>query len=216
MSDCIFEIHQLWQSVFSRVCSNSCCSCSFKPEIIKIGQSSHRMYSNNILNFQVSTTILHVHTKKVWKLIVCTLKWYYLFVCIELDCSKYWYLSLTTQINIIHLSVLLKEQTVLFLTIQFSIGPFFGLILNVKQLFFTHRSGANSLGENRPGNNRNEGILNIPHCIQDVIFRILVRKALPLCRDAIGLFYKTSRLGDIDGYWYVCIYKHKHINESSC
>ena len=45
----IFEIHQLWQSGFSRVYSNSCSSCSFKPEIIKIGQSSHKMYSNNIL-----------------------------------------------------------------------------------------------------------------------------------------------------------------------
>ena len=33
--DCIFEIHQLWQSGFSRVYSNSCCSCSFEPEIIR-------------------------------------------------------------------------------------------------------------------------------------------------------------------------------------
>ena len=50
--------------------SNCCCSCSFKAEIIKIGQSSHNMYSNNILNFQESTTILNAHTKKVWKLIM--------------------------------------------------------------------------------------------------------------------------------------------------
>ena len=35
--DCIFEIHQLRQSGFS--------------------QLSHNMYSNNIVNFQVSTTI---------------------------------------------------------------------------------------------------------------------------------------------------------------
>ena len=55
--DCIFEIHQLWQSGFSRVYSNSCSSCSFEPEIIKIGQSSHKMYSNNIVNFQESSTI---------------------------------------------------------------------------------------------------------------------------------------------------------------
>ena len=41
--DCIFEIHQLWQSGFSRVYSNSCCNCSFEPEIIKIGHSSHKM-----------------------------------------------------------------------------------------------------------------------------------------------------------------------------
>ena len=44
----------------------------FLPEIIKIDQSSHKMYSNKILNFQESTTILNAHTKKVWKLIVCT------------------------------------------------------------------------------------------------------------------------------------------------
>ena len=62
--DCIFEIHQLWQSGFSRVYSNSCCSCSFEAEIIKIGQSSHKMYSNKILNFQVSMTILNACRKK--------------------------------------------------------------------------------------------------------------------------------------------------------
>ena len=44
--------------------SNCCCSCSFEAEIIKIGQSSHKMYSNNIVNFQESTTILNAHTKK--------------------------------------------------------------------------------------------------------------------------------------------------------
>ena len=62
--DWIFEIHQLWQSGFSRVYSNSRCSCSFEAEIINIGQSSHMMYSNNILNFQESTTILNACKKK--------------------------------------------------------------------------------------------------------------------------------------------------------
>ena len=62
--DSIFEIHQLWQSGFSRVYSLYCCSCTFKPEIIKIGRSSHNMYSNNMLNFQVSTTILNACIKK--------------------------------------------------------------------------------------------------------------------------------------------------------
>ena len=69
VSDCIFEIHQLWQSCFSRVYSNCCCSCSFEPEIIEISQSSHKMESNNLLNFLESTTILNACTKKVWKLI---------------------------------------------------------------------------------------------------------------------------------------------------
>ena len=77
VSDCIFEIHQLWQSGLSRVYSNCCCSCWFEPEIIKIGQPSHKMYSNNIVNVQESTTILNAHTKKDWKLIVCTS--YYIF-----------------------------------------------------------------------------------------------------------------------------------------
>ena len=62
--DCIFEIHQLWKSGFSWVYSNCCCSCSFEAEIIKIGQSSPKMYSNKILNFQESRTILNGGTKK--------------------------------------------------------------------------------------------------------------------------------------------------------
>ena len=61
--DCVFEIHQLWQSGFSRVHSDSCCSCSFEPEILKIGQSSHKIYSKNLLNFHESTTILNDCTK---------------------------------------------------------------------------------------------------------------------------------------------------------
>ena len=47
-----------------RVYSNCCCSSSFEPEIIKIDQSSHKIYSYNILNFQESTTILNACTKK--------------------------------------------------------------------------------------------------------------------------------------------------------
>ena len=61
--DCIFEIHQLWLSGFSMVYSNCCCSCSLESEIIKIGQSSPKMHSNNILNSQDST-ILNACTKK--------------------------------------------------------------------------------------------------------------------------------------------------------
>ena len=64
VSDWIFELHQLWQSGFSRVYSNCWCSCSFKPEIMKIGQSSHKMYSNNTVNLQESTTVENIHTKK--------------------------------------------------------------------------------------------------------------------------------------------------------
>ena len=67
--DCIFEINQLWQSGFCRVYSNYYSSCSLEPEIIEIVQSSDKMYSNNMVNFKESTTILNSCTKKVWKLI---------------------------------------------------------------------------------------------------------------------------------------------------
>ena len=67
-----FENHQLWQSGFSRVYSNSYCSSSFEAEIMKIGQSSHKMYSNKILNSQESMTISNAHSKNTWKLIICT------------------------------------------------------------------------------------------------------------------------------------------------
>ena len=43
--------------------SNCCCSCSFEAEIIKIGQLSHKIYSNNIVTFQESTPILNACTK---------------------------------------------------------------------------------------------------------------------------------------------------------
>ena len=59
---------------------NSCCSCSFKPEIIKIGQLSHKMYSNNILNFQDSTTILNAFTKKSGNLLKAPRIYIYIYV----------------------------------------------------------------------------------------------------------------------------------------
>ena len=66
---CFYEIYQLWHTGFSRVHSDSCCSCSFESGIQRIGQSSHKIFSVNILNFQESTTILNACTKKVSVLI---------------------------------------------------------------------------------------------------------------------------------------------------
>ena len=59
--------------------SNSCCICSFEPEIIKIRQSSHKIYSNNILNFQESTTILNACTKMSGNLLTA-LRTFYKFL----------------------------------------------------------------------------------------------------------------------------------------
>ena len=82
LPDCIFEIHQQWQSGFSRVYTNSCCSCSFEAEIIKIGQSSHKMDSNNIVNFQESTTILNACKKKSRNLLNAPRIYIYIYVCV--------------------------------------------------------------------------------------------------------------------------------------
>ena len=61
--DCFFEIHQLWQSGFSRVYFNSCCSYSFEPEIIKLVSHLIRCIAIIYLNFQESTAMLNACTK---------------------------------------------------------------------------------------------------------------------------------------------------------
>ena len=58
--------------------SNCCCSGSFEPEIMKISQSSHKMYSNNMLNLQESTTILNACTKKSGNLLKVQRTWNYI------------------------------------------------------------------------------------------------------------------------------------------
>ena len=60
--------------------SNCCCSCSFEAEIINIGKSSHKMYSNNILNFQKSTTILNACTKKSGDLLKALRIYIYIYI----------------------------------------------------------------------------------------------------------------------------------------
>ena len=55
----------------------------------------------------------------------------------------------------------LNDQTILFLTIQFNISHFLGHSLNVKQ-FYRTLSGANTLSQNGPGSNGNEGVFHIP------------------------------------------------------
>ena len=55
---------------------------------------------------------------------------------IKLNGSKYCYVSLTIQLNMSFVYTQLNDQTVLFLTIQFSISHLFALILNIKQFYF--------------------------------------------------------------------------------
>ena len=46
----------------------------------KFRQSSHKMYSNNILNFQVSTTILYAHMKKSLETYRMNLEYKYIYI----------------------------------------------------------------------------------------------------------------------------------------
>ena len=86
--DCIFEIHELWQSgCIPIVGCIPIAAVAFESEILKIGQSSHKMYSNNILNFQESTTILNACTEKVGKLIEGTT-----YICINTYIHIYMYI----------------------------------------------------------------------------------------------------------------------------
>ena len=98
--DCIFEIHQLCQSGFSRVYSNCCCSCWFDLEIIKIGQSSYKMYSSNILNFQESTTILNACTKKSGNLLNAPYIYIYIYIYMGVYIYIYIYMGVYIYIYI--------------------------------------------------------------------------------------------------------------------
>ena len=57
----------------------------------------------------------------------------------KLNSSKYGYASLTIIKYQSFIYTQLKEQTVLFQTIQFSVSDLFALSLNVKQFYLTHR-----------------------------------------------------------------------------
>ena len=125
--DCIFEIHQLWQTAFCRVYSNCCCSCSFEPEIIKIWPSSHKMYSNNILNFQESTTILNTCTKKSGNLLKAPRIYIYIYIfCLELPklCYHPWLAADEDRVShaLSHV-VWWKKKYVNFVFVQYDVRP---------------------------------------------------------------------------------------------
>ena len=78
--------------------SNCSCSCSFEAEIIKIGQSSQKMYSNNVLNSQESATILNACIKKSGNLLnappiyVCVYMCVCMCVCVYIYMAGCWWL----------------------------------------------------------------------------------------------------------------------------
>ena len=80
--------------------SNSYSTCSFEAEIIKIGQSSHKMYSNNIQNCHVYIYI-YIYIICICQLqkVMCTYIYIYIYVCVCVcvfvcvcECVKFWIL----------------------------------------------------------------------------------------------------------------------------
>ena len=83
VSDCIFEIQHLWQSGFSRVYSNCCCSCSFALKIIKIGQSSHNMYT-----YWISSVYRHFKCLYKGSLETYWMRYVYMYIYIYISSSS--------------------------------------------------------------------------------------------------------------------------------
>ena len=116
---------------------------------------------------------------------------------------KYWYVSLTIQLNISHLFTLLNVKTVLFQTIQLSISTQFkSQTVSIWSIDST-LSGATTPGQSGRGSDGNKGVLHIPQSssINEaspykscVTSRTLVGGVLPLCRDAV-IFCSLSWLG---------------------
>ena len=77
-----------------------------EPEIIKIGQSSHKMYSKNILNFQELTTILNACTKKsldtYWRHLVNNTSSRVLVLLVESVIKNVWYVNASVECYFIY------------------------------------------------------------------------------------------------------------------
>ena len=88
------------------------------------------------------------------------------------------------------------NQTVLIQTIQFSISTQISFLSPIVRPL----SGAITPGQSGPGSDGNEGVFHIPQTYRitgtsssDCL--VSYPEHLPLCRGAVGVFYRLSRLG---------------------
>ena len=112
-------------------------------------------------------------------------------------CLVLWYINCC---RLLILNPFLYIWAVLFQTIQFSINTLLSSILPIDRTL----SGATTLVPSQPGSDDNIGVLDIPQSssiIGDSPLSVISRKlfgwVLPLCRDAVGVFYSPSRQGNI-------------------
>ena len=111
-----------------------------------------------------------------------------------------WFYILSTIVGYLSL-IHFYSYKLLFQTIQFSIIKEFSSIYTIGRT----QSDATTLGQTGLGSHRNKGILRIsqssritgvlPFRLFSVILTTLVWGVLPLSRDAVGVLYSPSRLG---------------------
>ena len=96
-------------------------------------------------------------------------------------------------ISIDFLCTRLNVKSVLFQAIQFSINVQFSSIWPIDRTL----SGATTLGPSGPGSDGDEGMLRIPQNSSIIGASPVISSwgRLPLCREAVGVFYSPSRLG---------------------
>ena len=122
---------------------------------------------------------------------------HYSFVCTQLNGSKYFYASLTIQLNICHLFTQLNNQSVLFLTIQFNIIHLFALRCHHSGsewiwVWWQRRGNCIPLNFSITGASLSDYSMWYPGHSLCVMWGVR-----SLCRDAIGIFYSSSHLDSV-------------------
>ena len=109
----------------------------------------------------------------------------------------FWFYGISTFFSYLIPNPFLYKQTVLFQVIKFSISILFSSIWPIDKTL----SGATTPGQSEPGSDGNEWVLRIPQSSSitgtsssDCSGHSLGVGVLPLCREAIGVFYSPSRL----------------------
>ena len=143
-------------------------------------QSVYSRPNNNMLTFENDQRIHFLLTVKLFRVLI--------------------YITNNSSRDQSFVFIWLNNQTVLFLTIQFSMSHLFAFSLNVKQFYLTHRnlSGTTTPSQSQPESDGSEGVLCVPQssnvtgvspsdCLMSYQDTCWGGDFLPLCRDAVGV-----------------------------